>query len=204
MSTLAIRKVFCTTREAAILLGVSVGTVQLWVESGLLEAWKTAGGHRRVLRDSVERLLHKAPVQPPREVPVAAHATPPEAHRRLKVLVVEDDVHLLRLYQAKLSAWPLVTEITTSNNAFAGLLMMGRMNPDLLITDLQMPGMDGFEMLKVLRKAPEAERTKIVVVSGLDPGVIASKGGIPSDVELLSKPVPFDRLQTIALALAAK
>jgi excisionase family DNA binding protein len=55
-----IEKTFCTTREAAALLGVSIGTVQLWVESDLLQAWKTAGGHRRVLRDSVDRLLHKS------------------------------------------------------------------------------------------------------------------------------------------------
>jgi excisionase family DNA binding protein len=50
-----VKKSFCTTREAATLLGVSVGTVQLWVENGLLQAWKTAGGHRRVMRDSIAR-----------------------------------------------------------------------------------------------------------------------------------------------------
>ncbi len=61
MASEVIAKSFCTTREAATLLGVSVGTVQLWVESGLLRAWKTAGGHRRVMRDSVERLLRKVP-----------------------------------------------------------------------------------------------------------------------------------------------
>ena len=44
---------YCTTREAAELLGVSLTTAQLWVESGLLEAWKTEGGHRRIHRTSV-------------------------------------------------------------------------------------------------------------------------------------------------------
>ena len=43
-----VEKVFCTTSEAATILAISVGTVQLWVDSGLLVAWKTAGGHRRV------------------------------------------------------------------------------------------------------------------------------------------------------------
>lgn len=47
------------------MLGVSVATVQLWVESGLLDAWKTRGGHRRVQRASIERLLHKTPVAQP-------------------------------------------------------------------------------------------------------------------------------------------
>lgn len=46
----------CSTREAAEMLGVSLRTIQLWVDSGVLEAWKTAGGHRRVSLDSVERV----------------------------------------------------------------------------------------------------------------------------------------------------
>lgn len=46
-----------STREASEILGVSLRTVQLWVDSGVLEAWKTAGGHRRVSRASVEALL---------------------------------------------------------------------------------------------------------------------------------------------------
>ncbi|QDX80347.1 hypothetical protein B9N43_03145 [Denitratisoma sp. DHT3] len=46
----------CSTREAADILGVSLRTVQLWVDSGILDAWKTAGGHRRVSRASIEAL----------------------------------------------------------------------------------------------------------------------------------------------------
>ena len=46
-----------TTRQAATLLNVSVRTVQLWVESGALQAWKTAGGHRRISVRSIQQLL---------------------------------------------------------------------------------------------------------------------------------------------------
>lgn len=46
-----------STREASEILGVSLRTVQLWVDSGVLEAWKTVGGHRRISRASVEALL---------------------------------------------------------------------------------------------------------------------------------------------------
>ncbi|MGE5467624.1 MAG: EAL domain-containing protein [Ignavibacteria bacterium] len=45
----------CSTREAAELLGVSLRTVQLWVDSGILKAWKTAGGHRRISLESVRQ-----------------------------------------------------------------------------------------------------------------------------------------------------
>jgi excisionase family DNA binding protein len=45
-----------TTREAAQLLGVAVSTVQIWMESGALPAWKTPGGHRRVRMSAVRQL----------------------------------------------------------------------------------------------------------------------------------------------------
>jgi excisionase family DNA binding protein len=54
--TTKIKKTFCTSCEAAELLGVSIGTVQAWVGNGLLSAWKTAGGHRRISRESVRKL----------------------------------------------------------------------------------------------------------------------------------------------------
>ncbi|MGD9786945.1 MAG: helix-turn-helix domain-containing protein [Sulfuricellaceae bacterium] len=47
---------FCSTTEAARILGVSIRTVQAWVDKGALTAWKTVGGHRRVLLESVNRL----------------------------------------------------------------------------------------------------------------------------------------------------
>lgn len=201
MNTLTIEKSFCTTREAATLLGVSVGTVQLWVESGQLQAWKTAGGHRRVLRESVDGLLRKTPAPPVTPSLSAKPEALPTVPRRLTVMVVEDDVNLLRLYEAKISKWPMAPKLVAIDNAFAALLMMGHTNPDLLITDLQMPGMDGFRMLEVLHKAPDAAFTTIVVVSGLDAVDIEAQGGIPKGIEVLPKPIPFDRLRDIAIGI---
>lgn len=193
-----VEKSFCTTREAARLLGVSVGTVQLWVERGVLEAWKTTGGHRRVLRDSVDKLLRRAPAVAAKDSggPMAPR------ERKLQVMVVEDDESLLLLYRAKIATWSLDLDLLTFDNAFTALLSIGRSQPDLLITDLYMPGMDGFAMLDVLSKAPESARTSIVVVSGLDDTDIRAHGGLPPGIEVLSKPIPFNRLYEIASRMA--
>ena len=112
--------------------------------------------------------------------------------------MVEDDLSLLRLYQAKMSHWPIKLDLATADNAVAALLAIGRGGPDLLITDLNMPFTNGFEMLRVLIKAPEVVNTTIVVVSGLDAAEIARRGPVPPGVEVLQKPVPFDRLLAIA------
>ncbi len=207
MKTIAIEKSFCTSREAATLLGVSVGTVQLWVESGLLKAWKTSGGHRRVIRDSINSLLQKStvPFADPDGVAITGPDTPEPVMaadagraRPFGVLVVEDDENLLRLYQTMLSRWPMAPVISLANNAVTGLLMMGRSNPDMVITDLDMPGMDGFNMLRVLSKTPDMRHTRLVVVSGLDAAEIARRGGLPDGIAVFPKPIPFDRLLAIA------
>jgi excisionase family DNA binding protein len=195
MSQEVIEKSFCTTREAAVLLGVSVGTVQLWVESGLLRAWKTAGGHRRVLRDSVDRLLRKVPDQ-------IATNTDGEmislGGGSLNVMAVDDDQDLLRLYKTKLTQWPMHPTVTCVDSAVSALMTLGRGGQDMLIVDLHMPEMDGFAMLRILRKATEMENTTIVVVTGLDKEAIAKRGGLPDGIEVLGKPIPFDRLLEIA------
>ena len=49
----------CSTREVARVLGMAVRSVQLMVDRGELEAWKTPGGHRRIARASVERWLNQ-------------------------------------------------------------------------------------------------------------------------------------------------
>jgi len=52
----------CSPGEAAKMLGVSPKTIQLWVDNGILAAWKTVGGHRRVTIESVERLKREGAV----------------------------------------------------------------------------------------------------------------------------------------------
>ena len=190
-----IEKTFCTTREAADLLGVSVGTTQLWVESGLLAAWKTAGGHRRVMRDSVQNLL-RVKTSPP---PAVASAS-----QRLKIVVLEDDQSLLRLYQTMMAQWPMAPQVFAIDNGIEALLTIEQEHPDLLVTDLNMSGTDGFKMLHILKNRPGHSHMDIVVVSGLDATDIANRGGLPEGITVLPKPIPFAKLLTIAKSVDTK
>jgi excisionase family DNA binding protein len=196
----SVEKTFCTTREASALLGVSVGTIQLWVESGLLEAWRTAGGHRRVLRESIDRLVRAAPSteSPSSSVETLAGNAPVEdTSARPLILVVEDDRSLLKLYEVQLSKWNIGVDYVCVDNAVAGLIAIGRKKPDVLIADLQMPHMNGFEMIRFLNKNPDTGALKIIVVTGMGADVIHAEGGLPPEIEVFQKPVPFDRLREI-------
>jgi excisionase family DNA binding protein len=182
------KTVYCTTRQAAEILGVSTRTAQLWVENGLLEAWKTGGGHRRINRVSVQRLLDS-------EARPRAIATP--RGERLKVLVVEDDCVLLKLYKTVIAHWNLPLDVTTASNGVDGLIRVGRDAPDVMITDLAMPCLDGFHLIRSLASTSYREGMEIIVVSGLDVADIETRGALPIGIRVFSKPVPFAELHAV-------
>jgi len=182
---------FYSTAEAAKILGVSHRTVQLWVESGTLQAWKTAGGHRRIAASSVEKLLEgrRAALASPGGASAAA------SPRQYKVVIVDDDPTLLRLYELEIGGWDLPLQLIKAGNGFEALLKIGEHNPDLLISDLSMPGMDGFRMVNSLRNNPQQRDLHIIIVSGLDRSTISSLG-LPADIPVYAKPVPFAQLRS--------
>ena len=195
-----IQKSYCTTREAAQLLGISVRTAQLWVESGQLEAWKTEGGHRRIARASVNQMLatSKGPAEPA-HTPARSHPAPTsEEPATLRVMIVEDNEDLLKLYQLQMRRWPMALDITTATHGYQALLKIGNDPPDLLITDLSMPTFDGFKMLQAIRSVEILKSMVITVVTGISQADVMSRGGLPDDIVVLPKPVPFDRLQKLA------
>lgn len=178
---------FCSTREAAQLLGVSLRTVQLWVESGVLKAWKTAGGHRRVVRATVDALLGQRD-QVLQQATVAS---------KFRILVVEDESDLRRLYEMTLASWDLPIEVVTASDGFEGLVQIGASRPDMVISDLNMPGMDGFRMIRNLMANSEYRGLNMAVVTALSEADIADRGGLPEGVAVFPKPVPFSKLEAL-------
>ncbi|HRK84182.1 excisionase family DNA-binding protein [Alcaligenes ammonioxydans] len=183
-----------STRQAADLLGVSVRTVQLWVEAGTLKAWKTQGGHRRIDRASVQAVLQERQghtgVQAA-EPPLSPDAPACSGEPCLRVLVVEDDPDLLAIYRMAMEHLPFPIELRCEQDGLKGLIAAGNFHPDVLIVDLNLPKLDGFAMLKALADARETEHTQIYVISALSAADIHARGGLPSNATALSKPIPI-------------
>jgi excisionase family DNA binding protein len=176
-------KEYYSTVEAAKLLGVSVRTVQLWVESGALDAWKTAGGHRRIVAASVDEYISK-------------HQTTHDTKGGKKnVLVVEDNPTVSKFYEAAINSWGLPVSVTVKNDGFEGLVEIGRKVPDLVIADVYMPGMDGLQMIRSMYKSELLTSDQIIIISGLTPESIQDRGGIPSGVDYFTKPVDVEQLK---------
>ena len=191
-----------TTREAAEMLGVSLRTAQLWVERGRLRAWKTAGGHRRIERASVEALRagaqvggetrnEAAPASAPR---IAADVLKP-AEQPLRVVAVEDDKTLQSLYRIAIGSMPFPTEVHVAANGFDGLILIGKVQPDVVILDLNLPGMDGFRLIRELDQHEDFDTLEIVVVSALSQAEIRDRGDIPDTIEIFTKPLAMSQLE---------
>ena len=192
-----------TTREAGEALGVAVRTVQLWVESGVLPAWRTAGGHRRIARSAVDKLM--AERSNVISQPVVKNEASASQDRPLKLLVVEDDADLLNLFTMVVDGWDFPVELSTAVNGFDGLIRIGQVRPDMVVTDLNMPGMDGLQMVRSLKRPDSGfEDLVLIVVTALSAGDIADRGGLPEGTLVFQKPVPFQEIEAIARGLQPK
>ena len=178
----------CTTREAAEALGICVRTAQLWVEQGRLRAWKTPGGHRRILRESVNAQLRARE----KECGVSLEG--------FDILIVEDEPIQRQLLQKKIASLGSEINVRTAYNGVEGLIKIGERQPNVLITDLLMPGLDGFHLLKTLVDSPLVRPLQIIVVTSLADEEIAEQGGLPAGVATFHKPVRVAALLTMLKA----
>jgi excisionase family DNA binding protein len=165
-------------------MGVSVPTVQRWVDAGQLRAWKTLGGHRRIDAASAEALFSTQ--QPPTELA----ATP--ASSALRIVIVDDNPDDRDLLSALAEeAFPGAT-VQAVENGFLGLMAIGELRPQVVLTDVQMPKMDGIEMLHQLARGSGHDGTApplLVAVSSLDARQLAQLGTLPAAVHHVRKPI---------------
>jgi excisionase family DNA binding protein len=177
-----------TTRETAKLLSASVRTIQLWVEDGRLKAWKTPGGHRRVLRTSVEEML------------ASRKRASGGDQRKFEVLVVEDDPIQRAVLDKTLTNLGPDTHLRVSEDGYEALIRIGELRPDLLVTDLVMPGLDGFRLLKALAREASDKPMQIIVLTALSAEEVVAEGGLPNGVMLLHKPLCAASLLSLSKA----
>lgn len=104
------------------------------------------------------------------------------------VLVVDDDPVIVSLLETYIKQYSSDINVIYANNGFEGLIKAGRFLPELIITDLLMPGMDGFQMIRAMRFDPLVKDVPLVVVTLLDCSEIEKQGGLPLDIKVLEKP----------------
>lgn len=187
-------EMYISTVQASKLLGVTVRTVQNWVENGTLTAKRTSGGHRRIPRSDVDNLLREKSLK---TAYLAGSSV--DFHKRnvLSVLAVDDDPTMQKIYEFKLGQFAVPNKLFQATNGLEGLLMLGLHKPDVLLLDLEMPGMNGFDLMRTMEKMAEFSSVKVIVVSSMSAAEIIERGGLSPRVSFVPKPVSFDAIETL-------
>lgn len=145
-----------TTFEVARLCGVFHTTVINWVNKGKLKARVTPGGHRRIPLSELVPFMKKY------DMPVPADIESPQK----SVLIVDDEPMMTRLLEKGFGKHKDRYAVQVANNPVDGLVLVGKKLPHLLVVDLLMPVMDGFQVCQVLKSNPATKAMKIVAISG--------------------------------------
>jgi len=164
-----------TTRQAAAHCRISIPTLRRWIRNGDLRAYLTPGGHRRIDLDEFQRFL-------------AAQGRPPYpvgAGTRTRLLVVDDEPLVAAMLVDLLSEGPFTIETATAG--YEALVKVGTFRPAVIILDAVMPGLDGIEACRCLRRLPETRDIRILGVTG-HPSVVPVLRGAGADA-CVTKPL---------------
>lgn len=112
----------------------------------------------------------------------------------MQVVVIEDDDDLLRLYEFKFKYANFAIDFIGFKLAGDAIDHMIKSSADLVIIDMQLPDINGYELIEKLYAPLSLYGTKVIVVSGKAEADIRANGPIPEEVSVFSKPIPFDYL----------
>jgi excisionase family DNA binding protein len=160
MSNSPQRKKYFTAAEAADLLMVSPVTVRKWAQKGALPSVSTFGGHRRFVLTELKRFAEQHGIR------VADSAEPGVATERSRILLVDDDsIFTEYVREIVLRASPGATVECAADGFEAGKLSE-TLRPQLVVMDINMPGIGGIELCRRLRANPTTAGARLVVMSG--------------------------------------
>jgi excisionase family DNA binding protein len=193
-----------TTLEVARMLGMAVRSVQLMVDRGDLEAWKTPGGHRRISRASLEKWLRSRMVDPNVESTMPSHML---RRRRtdqinverapLKVLLIEDSMHYQNLVSLLIKQRFPDVELRVAGDGVTGLVQFGQFQPDVLLIDLLLPGVDGATLITALRADTSLAPAHLIVLTSLDEAQRVPYAFALTDLPVIYKPRLVIELPTL-------
>lgn len=167
------QKTFLTTGQVASTCQVSIPTVKRWIRDGHLAAFQVAGGHFRIEQAELDRFL-------------AAHGIPRPATRP-RVLIVEDETSLVEALSEALRLDGQL-DVEVARDGYEGLLRVGTFRPDVLVLDVRMPGLDGFQ---VCRKVKADQSTRDVQILAITADVDVHDGILAAGADAFL-PKPFD------------
>lgn len=178
-------KVF-TVSQASKYCKVTPETISEWIEAGHISADETVGGHRRIKKDDLDRFLREREMTP---------ADLSVVEERNKILVVDDDKIVVETIVQALEEDEHGYELISAADGFEADAQVKHFKPDLLILDIMMPDINGYEVCKKLKSDQATRDIKIIVLSAyLDDENYKKMKEYGADA-CFSKPLPLSELK---------
>ncbi|HUU80468.1 MAG TPA: response regulator [Acidobacteriota bacterium] len=175
-----------TVFKASKYCNVSPKTIINWIESGHIKAYKTVGGHRRIKISDLEAFMKNQGIP----IPEGEHV-----EERKRILVVDDDPIIVETIVQALEEDEYDYEVISASDGFEAGLQVNHFRPHLLILDIMMPDIKGYDVCKKIKSSEETKDTKIIVLSAyLDDEKFKKMKEYGADL-CFSKPLPLPQLK---------
>ncbi len=144
-----------TTGEVASFCDVTINAVKKWIAAGKLPAFRTPGGHYRIERDDFKRFVETYKL----------HIKERLFKGERKILIVDDEVHIVEFIKDVLQSSGEDYAVETARDGYEALIKIGGFNPTLLILDIMMPRLDGFEVCRRIKADNATKDIRIIAVT---------------------------------------
>jgi len=174
-----------STSEVAKYCHVTADTIRKWAEAGRIHVFKTPGGHRRIRREDLLQFL--------RENNIPIH--PDLGSAGVRVLVVDDEKSVISVVRRFLERTRTPFQVEAAMDGFDAGHQVATFKPDVVFLDLRLPGIDGFEVCRRIKTAPEHAGTHVIAMTGYYDNDIANRVMELGASMCLSKPFTPDDLR---------
>lgn len=175
-----------TTHDVGRMLQMDPSSIVKWVNDGLLPAYKTPGGHRRIRTTDLLAFLREHKMYVPPELATGVR----------RVLIVDDDAKVLKALERGLKGTEGL-EVETCGSGIEALVRIGARRPHVLVLDINMPELDGFQVLERLKANPATASIEVVVVTGDATAAIDKKAKGLGAKEVMEKPLSATALNRV-------
>ena len=145
-----------TTGEIAEFCHVTDRAVLKWIEEGKLKAYRTPGNHSRIHAVDFVAFLKEFNMPIPAEF---------QAGGLKKIFIVDDDKEMVSAIRRVLANQKKY-EIDVAYDGFTAGQKFVEFKPDLVLLDIRMPGLDGYEVCSLFRQNPASQGVKVIIISG--------------------------------------
>ena len=180
------KELYLTPGQVAKILMVSPAAVRLWAEKGDIKALTTPGGHRRFMASEVERFsIERGLIRTKSK------------NMQFSVLIVDDDVQFTNYLKKLLAKYKEHIDVDVANDGFSAGLKVQENEPDIVLLDLMMPGLDGFTVCQRIKANSTTMDTRVIAMTGY-PSVENVEKILAAGAEVcLEKPVDKQELLEI-------